>query len=146
MMSDLDDTFDSLTLNAGSVDVIGTASTMLSHVYVEWWWLFLPAMLNLLTAIFLFLTMWSTRVDQLPSWNTPLIAIDYHGLESAVQGDIDRPVARVSAMDHDAEKINVRLRNAARTEEIMFVKGVLNGGRNLGKIQLGETNVESTSF
>lgn len=123
MMSSLSDAFDFTTLSVGSVNVTGNISTMLSHVSVQWWWLFFPATLNILAAFFLLMTMCTTRVNHLPLWKSSLMTAYYHGLEPVVQTSIDRSSTKISAIHLDAEKIKVRFRNVMRAEEIMFVSG-----------------------
>ena len=94
---------------------------MLPQVEVRWYWLTLPALLNLASAIFLGLTIYTTHKHKTPLWKTSLVASLFHGLEPDLQ---DGPTdTRVSQMDLASKELKVRLKRSMVVGKMVFEKG-----------------------
>ncbi|KAK5958482.1 hypothetical protein OHC33_000325 [Knufia fluminis] len=107
-----------LALDESWETVSGQAISMLPFVTVRWYWLTLPALLNLLVLLFLVLTMIATREQKAPLWKSSTLALLFHGLED---DEIRISNAEtVSEMNQAAEHTTVRLRRSDRSEVILL--------------------------
>ena len=102
-------------------NIEGSTISMLPQVQVRWYWLALPALLNLAAAIFLALTMWISHQHNMPLWKTSLVASFLHLLEQDLHGE-DSDI-RVSQMDQEAEHLPVRLKRSKVPGKVTFGKG-----------------------
>ena len=105
----------------GWSNITGSTISMLPQVEVRWYWLTLPALLNLASAIFLGLTIYTTHKHKTPLWKTSLVASLFHGLEPDLQ---DGPTdTRVSQMDLASKELKVRLKRSMVVGKMVFEKG-----------------------
>ncbi|KAE9966432.1 hypothetical protein EG328_008916 [Venturia inaequalis] len=98
-------------MNDGRVPVGGWSWTSEVIARVLWPWIFLPAILELASLVFLLATVWNTSVAEADIWKNSSLAVLFHGV---LQGRIEDPrtvVKDVRLMEKAAEGENVMLRD-----------------------------------
>ena len=127
-MSNLADAFTQLAIDRYSMPFTGYAISTAPHVHVTWYWLLLPMLLNVSAALFLMLTMWTTRKHDMPLWKNSLVALLACGLEG------NRSMQRGSSRDPEDVSVS-RLDGMARDWNVALRRGEGDGKLRFGKAE-----------
>jgi hypothetical protein len=95
-------------LETTDTKIRGRAYAEETHVKVRWWWILLPALLQLSTLILFTTTVVYSHLNGIPIWKSSILAIIYHGVE-----DLDEK------KDLTAERLS-GMNAVARMDEVQF--------------------------
>ena len=92
--------------------VRGRAYVEETYVKVRWWWILLPALLQLSTLILFITTVVYSHRKGIPIWKSSILAIIYHGVEDLDEKK-DLAAERLSGMDAVARMDKVQFLRSA---------------------------------
>jgi hypothetical protein len=92
--------------------VRGRAYAEESYVEVQWWWILLPALLQLSTLILFITTAIYSHLNRFPIWKSSILAIIYHGVEDLDEKK-DLVAERLSGMNTIAREDEVQFSRSA---------------------------------
>ncbi|CAG7995224.1 unnamed protein product [Penicillium salamii] len=107
-------------LEGTNQSVDGTVQVTKVFVHVRWPWLILPGCLVVAGTIFLVVTIAVSSKNRAPLWKSSALVPYYHGLEEV---DDDHNEYRASsAMDKNAEKMEVQLQRSTTNGRLMMLR------------------------
>ncbi|KAF7528202.1 hypothetical protein PCG10_001492 [Penicillium crustosum] len=108
-------------LEGTNQSVDGTVQVTKVFVHVRWPWLILPGCLVVAGSIFLVVTIAVSSKNRAPLWKSSALVPYYHGLEG-VDDDDHNEYRASSAMEKNAEKIDVRLQRSTTNGRLMMLR------------------------
>lgn len=105
-----------------SAKVQGSSTMMETHVLVQWPWIALPALLQLFAIVYLCWTIFVTRRGGWQPWKDDLLALLFHGLDTASRQDIG-PLNTLEEMNERAKGLRVSLRYEDNVDGRLVVGG-----------------------
>lgn len=119
------DSLTKLGLETTNHSVTGTAYVPTVFVNVRWPWIILPGILLVTGALFLVVTILTSKKSHAPLWKSSALAPYYHGIEG---GDEDGDkLLTASAMERKSEGESVRLQRSEDNGRLVLRKqGILN--------------------
>jgi hypothetical protein len=91
---------------------LGTLKTVLD---VRWAWIAFPAFLVVSSLLFFVIAMVESHRQAVPLWKSSTLAVLCHGIEEKVR-DPFTSIERASGMEHEAAKVDLRLRRGGSNE------------------------------
>ena len=83
-----------------------------SYVQVQWWWIVLPALLQLSTLVLFITTAIHSHRNRVAIWKSSILAIIYHGVEDLDEKK-DLAAERLSGMDAIAREDKLQFSQSA---------------------------------